>query len=243
MYKLFLDESGDHNLKVIDPNHPVFALAGCIFEENYYSKEAIKKVNELKIKYFNSTEAILHSRDIRKQETKPFLVLRNKEKREEFYEDLNKLFKELYFTILASVIDKNRLKEQYGKHSDNPYYLSLGFIMERYAIYLREKGEMGVMVIESRNKADDDLLYLAFSKIMLQGTGFMRADEFQKRIKDLTFIPKKENEIGTQLADLAAYPIATHILPNRDKRAFGVLKSKIRFKKGEIYGYGLKIFP
>ncbi|PJA02141.1 hypothetical protein COX73_02360, partial [bacterium (Candidatus Gribaldobacteria) CG_4_10_14_0_2_um_filter_36_18] len=27
----------------------------------------------------------------------------------------------------------------------------------------------------------------------LQGTGFMRADEFQKRIKDLTFIPKKEN--------------------------------------------------
>lgn len=59
----------------------------------------------------------------------------------------------------------------------------------------------------------------------------------------LTFIPKKENEIGTQLADLTAYPIATHILPNRDKRAFGVLKPKIRSKKGEIYGYGLKIFP
>jgi hypothetical protein len=35
-YKMFLDESGDHNLKVIDPNHPVFALVGCIFEENYY---------------------------------------------------------------------------------------------------------------------------------------------------------------------------------------------------------------
>ena len=57
------------------------------------------------------------------------------------------------------------------------------------------------------------------------------------------FIPKKENDTGTQLADLIAYPVATHILPNRDKKAFETLKSKIRSKKGEIYGYGLKIFP
>ena len=243
MYKLFLDESGDHNLDVIDPNHPVFALAGCIFEENYYSSTAIKRVNELKIKYFNSTEVILHSRDIRKQESKPFLALRKKEVREKFYQDLNNLFKELYLTIIASIINKKKLKEQYGNHSDNPYYLSLGFIMERYAIYLREKGETGAMIIESRNKADNDLLYLAFSKTMLEGTGFMRSDEFQKRIAGLTFIPKKENDTGTQLADLIAYPVATHILPNRDKKAFETLKSKIRSKKGEIYGYGLKIFP
>lgn len=244
MYKLFLDESGDHNLEVIDPNHPVFALVGCVFEENYYKTTVIKKVNELKFKYFNSTEIILHSRDIRKQETKSFLALRKKEVRENFYQDLNRLFADLYLTILASVIDKNRLKEQYGEHADNPYYLSLGFIMERYAIFLREKGEIGVMVIESRNKTDDELLYIAYSKIILQGTGFLRRDEFQKRIRDLIFIPKRENEVGTQLADLAAYPIATHILPNRDKRAFEILKSKFRKSKtGEIIGYGLKIFP
>lgn len=243
MYKMFLDESGDHNLKVIDPNHPVFALAGCIFEENYYKNVAVRKVNDLKIKYFNSTGVILHSRDIRKQESKPFLVLRRKEIRERFYQDLNNLFRELYLAILASLIDKNKLKEHYGNHSDNPYYLSLGFIMERYAIYLREKGATGLIVIESRNKADDNLLDIAYSKIMLQGTGFMKSDEFQKRIKGLIFIPKRENEIGTQLADLVAYPIATHILPKRDKRAFEVIKLKICSKKGEIYGYGLKIFP
>ncbi len=185
----------------------------------------------------------MHSRDIRKQESKPFLVLRQKGIREQFYHDLNNLFRELYLTMLASVIDKHRLKDQYGDYSDNPYYLSLGFIMERYAIFLREKGETGVMIIESRNKFDDNLLYIAYSKTMLQGTGFMRSDEFQKRIKDLIFIPKKENENGTQLADLAAYPIATHILPNRDKRAFEVLKTKIRQKRGEISGYGLKNFP
>ncbi len=243
MYKIFLDESGDHNLKVVDPNHPVFALAGCIFEENYYSEQVIKSVNELKIKYFNLTEVILHSRDIRKQETKPFLALRQREVREKFYEDMNDLFRELYLTIIASVIDKYKLKEQYGNRSDNPYHLSLGFIMERYAIFLREKGETGSMTIESRTSTDNNLLYIAYSKVMLQGTGFMRADEFQKRIKDLIFIPKKENEIGTQLADLIAYPIATHILPDRDKKAFEVIKTKIRAKGGKIYGYGLKVFP
>lgn len=202
MLKIFLDESGDHNLKVIDPNHPVLALAGCIFEENYYKKTVVKKVNELKIKYFGSTEVILHSRDIRKQESRPFLVLRNKKLRENFYQDLDDLFNDLYLTALASIIDKQKLKEQYGNHSDNPYYLCLGFIMERYAMFLREKGDMGLMVVESRNKADDDLLYLAYSKIMLQGTGFMKASEFQRRIMEklrdtgLRFFPETQKGAG-----------------------------------------------
>lgn len=243
MYKIFLDESGDHNLKVVDPNHPIFALVGCIFDENYYQKTVIEKINRLKVNYFKTTDIILHSRDIRKQEHKAFLVLRNKELREKFYKDLNCLISELYTTIIASIIDKNRLKEQYGNNSTNPYYLSLGFIMERFVIFLREKGGCGTMIIESRNQIDNDLLYLAFSKIMLQGAGFMKSGEFQQRIKDLIFIPKKANEVGTQLADLIVYPVATHILPNRDKRAFSVIKNKIRSKNGVIKGYGLKIFP
>ena len=243
MYKIFLDESGDHNLKVIDPNHPVFALVGCIFNENYYDDTAIKIVNDLKIKYFKSTDIILHSRDIRKQESKPFLALRKREIRENFYSDLNNLISKLNTTILCSVIDKYKLKEQYGNNSSNPYYLSLGFIMERFTIFLREKGESGIIIIESRNQTDNDLLYLAFSKIMLGGTGFMKGSEFQRRIQDLTFMSKKENEIGTQLADLVAYPVATHILPNRDTKAFDVIKIKIRSKNEKIKGYGLKIFP
>ena len=32
---LFLDESGDHNLTVIDPNYPVFVLGGVIVDQEY----------------------------------------------------------------------------------------------------------------------------------------------------------------------------------------------------------------
>ncbi len=127
---MFLDESGDPNLKSVDPNHPVFALVGCILKDDYYQNEAIPLVNDLKIKYFKTKKIILHSRDIRKQESKPW------------------------------------------------------------------------------------------------------------------FIDKKQNEIGTQVADLIAYPIATYILPERDKKAFEIIKSKIIKSKNEkVFGYGVKIFP
>ncbi len=243
MLILFLDESGDQNLKAIDPNHPVFALAGCVFDGTYYQSVAVPSVENIKKEFFGNEKIILHSRDIRKQEQEPFLVLRNKDRRELFYEKWNQLVATLNFTTLACVIDKKRLRDQYGNSAENPYHLSLSFLMERLSMHLRELGETGKMVIESRTTADNNRLYLAYSKIMLEGSAFMEAQEFQKRIEKLEFVDKKQNIIGTQLADMLAYPIATSILPNRDKSAFEIIKPKFRAKSGKIEGFGYKVFP
>ena len=35
MKTLFLDESGSHNLAVIDPQYPLFVLGGVILEQTY----------------------------------------------------------------------------------------------------------------------------------------------------------------------------------------------------------------
>ena len=35
MKTLFLDESGDHNLSVIDPSYPLFVLGGVIMDSDY----------------------------------------------------------------------------------------------------------------------------------------------------------------------------------------------------------------
>ena len=35
---MFLDESGDHSLDKIDKSYPMFVLAGCIFDQEYYEK-------------------------------------------------------------------------------------------------------------------------------------------------------------------------------------------------------------
>ena len=67
-YVLFLDESGDHQLKTINKNFPVFCLAGCVFESEYYKTIVRPRVEEFKMSIWGHTDVILHSREIRKQE-------------------------------------------------------------------------------------------------------------------------------------------------------------------------------
>ena len=67
-YLLFLDESGDHGLKTIDPSFPVFVLTGVLFSEDSY-QAVCEKIDEMKREFFaGSTDIILHRRDMRKYE-------------------------------------------------------------------------------------------------------------------------------------------------------------------------------
>jgi hypothetical protein len=62
---------------------------------------------------------------------------------------------------------------------------------------------------------------------------------------DIRFVDKKHNSTGLQLADLVAHPIGRHVVnPDRPNRAYDTLEPKFqRGPKGEINGYGLKVFP
>lgn len=64
---MFLDESGDHSLDKIDVSYPMFVLAGCIIDFDYYTNVVEKQAKELKLKYFGRDNIILRSYDIRKQ--------------------------------------------------------------------------------------------------------------------------------------------------------------------------------
>jgi len=59
-YYLFLDESGHHGLKTVDQQYPILLLCGCLIEEDYYNNEVTRQINDLKLKYFKTTEIILH---------------------------------------------------------------------------------------------------------------------------------------------------------------------------------------
>ena len=51
-YVIYVDESGDHGLKSIDPQYPVFALVFCIFEKKYFCNHVVPSFKELKFKYW-----------------------------------------------------------------------------------------------------------------------------------------------------------------------------------------------
>jgi len=206
---LFLDESGHHGLRKINQEYPIFLLACCVFEENYFKNIFTRKVEELKIKHFNNKNIILHSRDIRKWQ-KEFKCLGDLNKRLLFYKDLDNLMKNSEFSIIASAINKNKLIEQYGPRADNPYDISLSFIMERSIFYTDNiKCNHIVIIAESRGKKEDDQLYNQYQLILSNGTHYVTSTIFKDKIKFFKFIGKNENNIGTQISDLIAYPIAT----------------------------------
>lgn len=243
---LFIDESGHHGLKKIQQEFPIFLLCGCIFDKSYYQTEFTRLIEEIKVKYFSDKNIIFHSRDIRKWQ-KDFKCLGDINKRKLFYEDLEAVFKKSDFKIISSAIKKNELIRHYGPNADNPYSISLAFILER-AIFLSDNlGYDSINIfVESRGKKEDERLFSQFQMIVSNGTFYVKPDKLKKKIKDFLFSKKKENNVGIQIADLMAYPIATKILfPERINLAFDVIEPKIyrQFLGGDYLGYGLKIFP
>ena len=245
-YYVFLDESGHHGLKTINQEYPILLLCGCVVEKEYYKNQVILEYNRLKKEYFDRENIILHSRDIRKWQN-DFKALGDIKLRHKFYQDLDDLIKNTDFTIISAAILKNDLIDQYGPQANNPYDLSLTFILERIVFYTdRLKCNKINVIAEARGKKEDAKLHDQYQIIINNGTKYVSADRFRQRFMDIDFKKKEDNVIGTQLSDLVAYPLATKILfPERENLAFRVIDPKIyrQFPKGDYLGYGLKIFP
>jgi len=245
-YYLFLDETGDHGLSYIDRNFPIFLLCGCVVS----SEELLcinKQVNNLKTKYFQTTEVILHSREIRKCEGS-FQILFDLDLKKNFYEDLNSILAHSNYSLIGSAIHKERHIKRYGKWASNPYTLSLSFVLERI-IYLMDSvgtGNTVNILVEQRGKKEDSHLLSHFNSVLDSGTFYISSTRLKKGIKSFRFHHKRENIIGLQIADLCAYPLARHILnPKEPYIPFKLIENKIYSdcKTGQTIGWGLKIFP
>lgn len=191
---MFLDESGDHSLDKIDKSYPMFVLAGCIFDLDYYSKTVEPKINGLKIKHFGRIDIIIRSYDIRKQKG-DFSCLVDKRKREAFYDDLDILIKSLDFKIIAAAINKLNLKNQYHE-PDNPYNLCLQFILERAVMFLGRSKDGLIFRIESRETHNDRKLAEVYEKFRSNDHRLFKKEEIQSKFIDLSFNQKIQNIAG-----------------------------------------------
>ena len=239
---VYLDETGDHSLELIDKDFPIFALAMFICERQYYNQTILPAVSQLKMDYFGHEGVILHSRDIRKAQ-KDFGFLTNSEEREKFISRVNSMMRDFEYSLIVSAIKKQDHKDKYGINASNPYDLAMMFSLERLLAFLEDVGQSEVhLVAESRGKKEDDDLRLSFFKIISQGTQYNSVDRFKVIDFKLHFVPKNMNTVGTQLADLAAYPIARHILyPDRPNPAYDIVSNKLYRGRGWVRG--LKVFP
>jgi hypothetical protein len=244
-YLLFLDESGDHGLKTIDPSFPIFVLTGLLFSEAGY-QEVCQKIDAFKKRFFNKLEVILHRRDMRKYE-RGFEILFDVDVKQRFYTELNKILQEANYKIIASVINKQKHIEQYGKLADDPYEIALTFVLERILFEADEQRNItGIHVtIEGRGKKEDALLAKRYNEILYRGTGQIESQRLLLIYdQELEVRLKRDNDCGLQLADLCAYPIARYFMNNNEPNpAYDSIKGKIRRGPKGVIGYGIKIFP
>jgi len=238
---VFVDESGDHGLKTIDPNYPMFVLAFCIFRKAEYANTLVSDLKHFKFKHFGHDQVILHETDIRKDRG-DFSILKTREKKEFFLNELSDIVDATPFTFVATAIRKEVLLSRYTS-PDNPYHVALGFGLERVFYYLQSIDETEArthIVVEKRGKQEDAELELEFRRVC-DGNNYLRkALPFE-----IIFADKKSNSAGLQMADLIARPVGMKILrPDQFNRAYDIIERKFyRNGRGEFNGWGLKCFP
>ncbi len=164
------------------------------------------------------------------------------DRRKEFIGDLGALMEAAPFKLIAAVIRKADLGQQYHV-PENPYSIALGFGLERLFKHVEGLGQaehLTHVVVERRGKREDAELELEFRRICDGANYHNRHLPFE-----IVMAPKDSNAPGMQLADLVARPIGIKALrPEQPNRAYDILEKKFRRSPyGQIQGWGLKSFP
>lgn len=243
MKALFLDESGDHSLAVIDPQYPLFVLGGVIIDKDYAEGELTRALNAFKQELFGRADIILHTADIGRNRN-GFERMMEGAFRNQFYEKLNVLMRKLDYTVVACAIRKDEHLSRYGVAALDPYLLSLDVLVERFCFDIGDVPSGGVIVAEKREPTLDRQLDVAWLNLKIKGTRFLQAKAIDRRLLGLNMRDKAENIAGLQLADLVVTPIGRHLLGKPLKEDWRIVESKFRRGlKGTYEGYGLVVLP
>ncbi|MCE2953641.1 MAG: DUF3800 domain-containing protein [Gemmatimonas sp.] len=240
-YIVYVDESGDHGLQSTDPNYPLFVLAFCIFEKSALANTVVPAMLRFKFAHFGHDQVVLHEHEIRKAKN-AFRFLTDASLRAAFMKDMSTLIDIAPFTIVAIVIQKERLVKKYHR-PENPYAIGLEYGLERVCAFLHENGQDGKLthfVFECRGPKEDKELELEFRRV----TGGANATCSKIPI-EIIMADKKTITTGLQLADLVARPIGLHVLrPEQVNRAYDLIQPKLRRgPRGQLDGFGLEVFP
>jgi hypothetical protein len=242
MKTLFLDESGDHSLSVIDPQYPVFVLGGVIADSEYASTEIDAAVRRLKLDVFGRIDFTLHTADIVRQQG-AFRSLVNPQLRHLFHGRLNALMRRLDYAVVACAVRKDAHLAAYGAAALDPYALSLNVLVERFFFALADARETqpGLIVAERRDKALDSALLASWRHLRERGTSYLRPAAIRHRVTHLRLEGRGAGIAGLELADLVVSPIGRFVAGKPPREDWAIVESKLRRRKGEYLGAGLVV--
>jgi hypothetical protein len=221
MNVLFLDESGDHSLSKIDQSYPIFVLSGVVIDSDYHDNQLTQLINEMKLKYFGTAEIVLHSQEMTHPQTShnpSYKKFMDADFRHKFYKDFEKLLSVIEIKPMACIIMKSKQFAKYGLEGKDPYIISFDNLINRFVLQLTENG-CGRIVAESRNSILDNQLEIAFLTTRIEGTSKLQPSEIKQKLENsITFRKKSDNDVGLQIADMLASPLARYHLGKLERK-------------------------
>jgi len=212
------------------PNHLHFGISGVIIPASGLSDLNFKS-RRIKNKYYPKQKSLIfHYIDILNNRDCFSDLKLNQKKKKAFTESLSSFVKGSDFKYSCVFVDKHELVKKYGVFDKtgrlvkvkrigsnlfpksqiidyNLYLLCLKKILEYFFTFITNRNleARGIVVAEARGEREDAELREAFHKIHCYGISKIVSTELRKIILDLFIVPKSQNYIGTQLADLVLY--------------------------------------
>ncbi|OPY58705.1 MAG: hypothetical protein A4E55_00760 [Pelotomaculum sp. PtaU1.Bin035] len=199
-YSVFLDESGIESYKNTDSH---YVVAGLILEKDYFVNEAMASIRALKTKHFNSDKVVFHFFDMVRRKGS-FKIFNDRIKRRDFWDDYIQLISKLNFKVVGAVVKKNDMTNRY-LYPQAPKRVALPVIYENLVHFLASNDATGKIFVEQFNETEDERVSVQYHLSMANGTSRISREAFLRHIKGLKFLPKNQNILGLQLADLVAY--------------------------------------
>lgn len=240
MFLLYVDESGTADPIIFPKKNGCsekFVIGGILInsnesqklEENFYIFKEKYLKNPLKeLKYNTKAENIK--------------IGFNKEKlREDIFSFISASAEK--FKIITEVFDKTKIdqKEYIKKTKEEIYSLSFQFLLERVNLELGNSNESCLVILDSRNKNDNKILYRSYMHLLKYGTNFQTAEKFNHFLPSIAF-SDSEFCLNLCVADFCCAAVFQSEEYNRP-RYLKKIKNKFRNNSGIIKGYGISYFP
>jgi len=256
VFRIFIDEVGNADLgSASNDNERYLSLTGVIVELNYHNGPLTQELSAVKVDVFGSHAITLHRRELRRKED-PFTALRDDAIKARFDHQVLRLFADLQYRVITVIIDKREHLDRYKVWRFHPYHYCLTVMLERYVMHLSDLGSTGDVMVETRQKADNEKLAAAYRYFYDHGSDWIDSSRAQRILttRELKIRAKDTNIAGLQIADLLAHPSfrayqSEHLnvpmtAPFGSKVAEILRNGKyLRSSAGLIRGWGCKWLP
>lgn len=224
-YKLFIDETG-HPHKNHHSTH--FALVGIAIDDNYQQTLKIK-TDQLRFKYWDKTDIVLHSEEIghkvgdfKQFSTDPVLGMK-------FEKQLLALLHSAPIMVTAAVIDKAKAFKIGWKEETIVAKASESVVLD-FMSYLYGQGAQGRIAYEASGYPRDSIYLAAYHRYLNPQWTRVHPEfnDVREHLTSLTFANKLNHDTEMQIADIFSYAaICKHKQMNGHAFASGSYEEKI----------------